>query len=82
MENGWLVSSSAITAPPSDSGSADKMVMGWNTRTNNRTSTASTMSTPAAIASTKFCNNSPMNSVSPFLTRCTPCGRCVSAGNA
>ena len=40
------VSSSAATAPPIDSGSEDRMVIGCSTRANSSTSTANTISTP------------------------------------
>ncbi len=41
---------SPTTAPPIESGSAERIVIGWNTRANSSTSTANTMRTPVAIA--------------------------------
>ena len=54
--------------------------MGWKTRTNSNTSTASTMRTPAAMAIRKLVNNSFMNSVSPVSTKRTPLGKFFKAG--
>ena len=50
---GLLVSSSAATTPPIDSGSDSRMVIGWKTLRNSRTRTPSTISRPAPMASAK-----------------------------
>ncbi len=81
-DNGRPVTISASTAPPKDSGRAERIVIGWNTRTNSSTRTASTISTPAPMARAKFSYSSFMNSVLPVSTRCTPSGRCFNDGRS
>ena len=58
-----------------DSGNADRIVMGWNTRANSSTSTANTSMMPATMASTKLVNSSCMYCAVPISTICTPVGR-------
>jgi hypothetical protein len=82
MENGLFAITSASAAPNRERGNAHRMVIGWNTRANSNTSTASTMSTPAPIASEKFWIISWKYSALPVFTRCTPCGRFASVGSA
>ena len=77
IENGLPVSIKAIAAPPTDSGNAERMVIGWNTRANSNTNTANTINTPATIASRKFENSSRMNSACPTSTKRTPRGKSV-----
>ncbi len=82
MRIGVLVKNNARNAPPSDSGNADKIVIGWNTRANSSTSTANTINTPAATAIAKFDTSSLMNSVSPVSMKRTPVGRFFMDGSA
>ncbi|MEJ0007339.1 MAG: hypothetical protein WDM77_13475 [Steroidobacteraceae bacterium] len=52
-DNDRCVSSNATAAPPTDSGSAERMVSGWKTRANSSTSTANTIMMPVPIARPK-----------------------------
>ena len=55
-----------MTVPPIDSGSADRIVIGWNSRANSSTSTASTSRMPETIAITKPAISSPWYSALPL----------------
>ncbi|CAH0446157.1 hypothetical protein LMG10661_02267 [Ralstonia syzygii subsp. syzygii] len=68
MEKLMRVISSENSAPPSDSGSAHKMVASCKKSWNSSTSTAYTQNTPIAIASPKLWNSSPMFCNSPCST--------------
>ena len=70
-------SSNASAAPPSDSGSAMRMVTGCRKSLNRSISTAATISTPPSTASAKLRNISAMYSASPYSASVTPAGNCL-----
>ena len=82
IENDLPVNINAIMAPPTDSGSAERIVIGWNTRWKSTTSTANTIRTPAPIASAKLPKSSLMNSACPTSTSRTPSGSFAISGKA
>ncbi len=81
MEKLIRVISSESSAPPSDSGSAHRMVAGCRKSWNSSTSTAYTQKTPMAMARPKLWNSSLMFCSSPCWTWWTPAGKCCSAGS-
>ena len=82
MDSDLPVTSSRKKAPPNDTGSAARMVIGWKKLLNSRTSTTYISRMPVTMAKAKPMPSSWKLSASPDGFWLTPCGRDLMAGRA